>query len=198
MKKIAVTTIGPNGIDGFHIHRAGCKDIKQRKYHRSEKYNEEITSMQNLVEGTYSDIIAENEGSTWEDYISEFTVYPCVGELPHEDEAVEDEIVKQVEAEIEAAEEVVEKVYPVANGRKLGKNQKYVIAKLGEYGEYYKNCEFVWYYHSSTTEVLESLIARGLVEYYLHRETGEKIWTLTPAGEFIYEIDVKEYVKEAS
>lgn len=197
MKKIAVTTIGPNGIDGFHIHAEGCRDISQRKYHRSEKYNEMITSMQDLVEGTYSDIIAENEDSTWEDYISEFTVYPCVGELPYEDEA------EEVEAEVVEIEEVVEDeveetTYSVSVGRKLGKNQKYVIAKLGEYGEYYKGAEWCWYFHSSTTEVLESLESRGLVESYTHRETGEKIWTLTPAGEFVYEIDIKEYVREAS
>lgn len=180
-----VTTIGPNGHDGatFHVHAEGCRDIKQRKYHRSEKYNEEIDSVREIVEGTYADQIDESDAD-WQDYINEFEFFPCVGELPLEAEVPSfNELVLPVEDRIE---ETSENVHEVKGNYPLGKNQKVVLDYMGDHTEYFKGCGWVWYYHSSTIEVLQSLENRGLVERYVHRETGEDVYVITSKGESIY------------
>lgn len=204
MQEFKVTTIGPNGISdaSFHIHAEGCKDIKQRKYHRSEKYNETIVSVEQLVNDSYADIIDENEGSTWEDYKGEFKIYPCVGEVPERTEVEEVEELPnfaptsveevpnfQVDEEVPAFSDLVfEEELPktVNSNYPLGKNQKVVLDYMGDNMEYFKGCGWVWYFHSSTVEVLESLETRGLVERYTHNENGSEIWVITSAGEAVY------------
>lgn len=86
---VAVTTLGPNGInDGsFHVHAKGCKDVEnRRRYGRSERYDEMVTSVEQMTLEAYSDHIAEadydNAVVTWEDYAGEFKVFPCV-KLPY-------------------------------------------------------------------------------------------------------------------
>jgi len=189
MKGLKVTTIGPNGLDdaSFHVHLQGCQDTKGRKYRRSEKYNEEITSKKNMVEGTYSDQIAENENGTWEDYLDEFRFFPCLGEVPLTAEEVEEEEAEEEEEghpnfeDLEAPEgfeSTVNSNYP------LGKNQKVVLDFLGDHTEYFRNCNWVWYFHSSTVEVLNSLELRGLAERYIHE--GTETWAITEAGKSVY------------
>ena len=185
---IKVTTIGPNGIsDGtFHIHAEGCRDIKQRKYHRSEKYNETITSVEQLVNDSYADIIDENPDTTWEDYADEFKIFPCVGDVPRL-EADREIVVEEPKVETVIEEVEVEKLEIVKTSNyPLGKNQQYVLNQLGIHVEYFKGCDWIWYFHSSTVEVLESLEVRGLVTRYTHAETGMDIWNLSSAGEAVY------------
>lgn len=205
--KVQVTTIGPNGIQdaSFHIHAQGCQDIRQRKYHRAEKYDEVITSVEDLVETSYSDIIAENEGTTWEDYANEFKIFPCVGDLPYTQAAADiDEIlIPQSEPVIEShtVEEVIEMIEHTEKRKinyPLGRNQLAVVDALGNFGEYFKGCDWVWYYHSSTIEVLDGLESRGLVEKYTHREEGYPIWILTEAGHEAFDAhDPKKEEKES-
>lgn len=83
--EIAVTTLGPNGINdaSFHVHAKGCKDAdNRRRYGRSERYDEMVTSMEQMTVNTYSDHMAEadyeNPEVSWLDYRSEFKVFPCV------------------------------------------------------------------------------------------------------------------------
>jgi hypothetical protein len=88
---IEITSIGPNGLKDatFHVHAAGCADIKRgikatgkgevtADYRRAEKNDMIVKSFRDMVEQDYSDIMAENEGSTWEDYTGEYRIFPCV------------------------------------------------------------------------------------------------------------------------
>jgi hypothetical protein len=81
-----ITILGPNLRDQstgqFHVHAAGCRDLRVGKTYSQanlhEAYTEEFTSEQDTVEGVYSDMICENEGSTWEDgYRQDFHWFPC-------------------------------------------------------------------------------------------------------------------------
>jgi hypothetical protein len=87
-----LTIAGPNLTSGstFHVHKAGCRDLKSRAkgYVGVEMDTEDFSSVQEICENVYSDHMAENEeGSiyaTWEGYVSEFDIFPCVGKLPVE------------------------------------------------------------------------------------------------------------------
>lgn len=83
--EIAVTTLGPNGINDatFHVHAKGCKDAdNRRRYGRSERYDEMVTSMEQMTLDAYSDHIGEADYDdpdvAWTDYRAEFKVFPCV------------------------------------------------------------------------------------------------------------------------
>ncbi|MCD6056504.1 MAG: hypothetical protein K0Q89_34 [Thermomicrobiales bacterium] len=87
---------GPNiGMGGeWHVHRAGCADLRRRPYRGNpESLDEEYASLRQLVETTWSDIIADNEGDPhygkWENYLDTFKVFPCVKGLPDEEPKVE-------------------------------------------------------------------------------------------------------------
>lgn len=87
-----ITLVGPNipGNQGatFHVHAAGCADLQKHHYARmTEKYDLESASFRDLVEDTYQDQLAENEGTdwgTWLTYEDEFRLFPCASSLPRE------------------------------------------------------------------------------------------------------------------
>jgi hypothetical protein len=83
---ITVTIWGPNlagdASGQMHAHSPECKDPKRRAaYKRAEApWTIEVTSVQDIVEGIYSDHIAEApEGTTWEHYRDEVIIFPCTG-----------------------------------------------------------------------------------------------------------------------
>lgn len=85
-----VTVLGPNGINDatFHVHRARCQDIKKPKYQWARAdgvWHVDVESKQELMETLFGDFIGTGEtqradGSltTWEDYLGESKIYPCV------------------------------------------------------------------------------------------------------------------------
>jgi hypothetical protein len=81
-----VTVLGPNlnsTDETFHVHATGCADIRRSKvYVGAVKWASqmEVQTLQDVVEDTYQDQIAESEGlwATWEPYASDFRVFPCV------------------------------------------------------------------------------------------------------------------------
>lgn len=80
--------LGPNGMPAnsatFHVHAANCADVRKAKYSRCDGgYVETHTSVQSVVEGTYSDILAEGSYNGWEDLLSEFDFFPCTAGLSH-------------------------------------------------------------------------------------------------------------------
>lgn len=98
-----VNILGPNLMDPdgftFHVHAADCADITRNRLYRGLSRHElqwvtEVESTQDLIEQVYSDQMDENEeGSfyaTWQAYVGEFHVFPCVGELPDPVPSVED------------------------------------------------------------------------------------------------------------
>lgn len=191
MEEFKVVTIyqGTSNGNSFHVHAEGCPDIKKRKYFKSTKYNETITSVEELVTNSYSDMLEESPSDTWEDYLGEFQIFPCVEKLPYHEKGVI-KSVKSIEGAIEVLKNKQEESKKVKN-YKVGKNQQFVLDQLNIHGEYFKKGPWVWYYHSSTVEVLESLEVRGLVERYTHRETGEDIWILTSNGYSLFQDEIK-------
>jgi hypothetical protein len=85
-----VCIIGPNLLDQskgqFHVHAAGCADTKKAQYrmHRDDvRHPYSVTSKQDVVELIYSDMIADEPGSTWEDFLDDdIHFFPCV-HLPY-------------------------------------------------------------------------------------------------------------------
>jgi hypothetical protein len=81
-----VSVIGPNGINDatFHVHRAGCLDI--RRYKRIERpWDMDADREQDVVECCFADFIdsdetwtEENGYTSWEDYRHEVRFFPCV------------------------------------------------------------------------------------------------------------------------
>lgn len=100
-----LTIAGPNLSSGatFHIHKAGCRDLKSRAkgYVGREMWTAEFTSLRDIVEDVFSDHMAENDEDSpyakWTGYNGEFDIFPCVGELP--DELVEEEQASEVSQE---------------------------------------------------------------------------------------------------
>lgn len=171
----------------IHVHTPECKDLKTRTYHRSDGYVEDVDSKKELVHSWYPPSDFEYDADTeWKGF-ADFKIFPCVGVIPDESYSIEE--VKQV---VEVQEEkgmVFEDLAPEIKKTNypLGKNQKVVLDYMGDNMEYFKGTGWVWYYHSSTVEVLESLERRGLVERYTHRDSGIEIWTITEAGIAVYE-----------
>ena len=82
-----LTVIGPNLSSGstFHVHKAGCGDIKRKAtYRKADKWTADFASLQEICEDVYTDIMNENEGSLaeWTAYTGEFDIFPCCGEVP--------------------------------------------------------------------------------------------------------------------
>lgn len=83
----------PGPTETFHVHAEGCADTKRGIYRGIRVggdqggWSIEAASVQEVVEEVYADIMDEN-GDTWEDYLSEFKVFPCVT-LPTETVVVE-------------------------------------------------------------------------------------------------------------
>ncbi len=88
-----VTVIGPNGINDatFHVHATGCRDINGPKYRwvDDRDWSIDVQSKQELTEILFSDFIGTDETchedgegntiyTTWEDYLSETRIFPCV------------------------------------------------------------------------------------------------------------------------
>lgn len=74
-----VTIHGPNLADqskgDFHVHSASCLDNK--KYRGSAPWTATFDSIEELTEELYSDIIAEDEDSSWENYVGTIWFAPC-------------------------------------------------------------------------------------------------------------------------
>lgn len=85
-----ITIIGPNlrAGESFHAHAAGCADLRKALYAyaaaHDERHTYEAASMQEIVEDTFCDILAENPGTTWEDHAAEIRFFPCTDALPTE------------------------------------------------------------------------------------------------------------------
>lgn len=92
-----IVVIGPNlmkqNLGQFHVHAAGCADIRRDPrnfgYVWAEPHMEfECSSLQEVVDAVYSDIIGENAGdahwSDWKAYLEEFHFAPCALDLPME------------------------------------------------------------------------------------------------------------------
>ena len=80
-----LTIVGPNLFgfeDTFHVHGAGCADLKKRHYKGAQTYTTEFDSMQELVETWYDGQLQDNADdpvwSVWSAYAEEFKVFPCV------------------------------------------------------------------------------------------------------------------------
>lgn len=80
-----IALVGPNimqkggGSTGFHIHKPGCKDLRQPKYSMAEKEIIEAASLEEVTRYVYSDHIAESaDPSDIGSYLADFTIFPCV------------------------------------------------------------------------------------------------------------------------
>lgn len=74
---------GPNiGLGGeFHVHAAGCADLRKAIYRGNpESCNEDYDTFQSMVEDYYCHQIDES-GGTWDEYAMDFHVFPCVTQL---------------------------------------------------------------------------------------------------------------------
>lgn len=82
MEEITVTIWGPNlgtQAEQFHVHTPGCADTTKGIYRKADApWNVSVTSAQDVVEDIFSDIIAENPDTTWEDYVMDVKFFPCV------------------------------------------------------------------------------------------------------------------------
>jgi hypothetical protein len=96
-----LTIAGPNLSSGatFHVHKAGCRDLKSRAKGYGPDVDldtDDFASVQEICEFVYADHMAENEPgsefSTWEGYVGEFDIYPCVKGLPTETPAEGQEV----------------------------------------------------------------------------------------------------------
>lgn len=86
-----VAVLGPNGLNDatFHVHRAGCKDVKrmERMLFMEPAWHMEANSVREVVECCYEDFIGTEETfgryghqeryTTWEDYVGEIRFLPC-------------------------------------------------------------------------------------------------------------------------
>jgi hypothetical protein len=81
-----VTIIGPNlpgNTQTFHVHAAGCADIKRsRLYHRAQQWTVELASAQEVVYDVYPSGDFDYPPEEWEDYLSEFRIFPCLDSFP--------------------------------------------------------------------------------------------------------------------
>jgi hypothetical protein len=82
---IKLTILGPNlfGFDHtFHIHSAGCADLRKRQYRGAQQSTHDFDSLQEVVEDWYDGQLQDNADdpvwSSWEAYADEFKVFPCV------------------------------------------------------------------------------------------------------------------------
>jgi hypothetical protein len=79
-----VVVVGPNLRDQtqgeFHVHAEGCADLKRdpNLKHEDQSWVIEVSSLEEVAAETYADIIAESEGTTAADYLTEFHFAPCV------------------------------------------------------------------------------------------------------------------------
>lgn len=87
-----LTIAGPNLTSGndFHVHKAGCSDLKRRVVYRGAPLDTgEFVSVQDVVESIYSDMIDQgDEGTTWRDYQGSIDFFPCCGKLEIENPLV--------------------------------------------------------------------------------------------------------------
>lgn len=96
-----VHVMGPNlftePTDGssFHVHAAGCRDVQVRRLYSGPEHRHDrertydFASLREVIEDlVFPDIIAENPGSTWENYENEIRVFPCADALPRDHEEV--------------------------------------------------------------------------------------------------------------
>ena len=87
-QKFEVEVIGPNLHSGgptFHVHRQGCADIKRdpRGYGYSQykglEWRMSVTRLTEVCDAAYPPDEFECESG---DYLDDFKVFPCVGNLP--------------------------------------------------------------------------------------------------------------------
>ena len=73
-----VTTVRLPHDEQLHVHAPGCADLNKRLYKGGDPLNEDFANEQEMVESYYDNHINEAPGSTWQDYRTEFKVFPCV------------------------------------------------------------------------------------------------------------------------
>jgi hypothetical protein len=81
-----VVVIGPNimqpGTTGFHVHAAGCRDIRRPKYLDAPSEVMDVETVETIAREVYSDHIREaGDPSDISSYIADFTVLPCAAAL---------------------------------------------------------------------------------------------------------------------
>ena len=113
-----VIVLGPNLPDQskgqFHVHAAGCGDLKRgwQKRYAADSPPMSATSMIELSENIYSDIINEADEYERGDYVSEFFFLPCCKALPMDEPehiiGSNDPLYTEAPTEEEIAEHVVE------------------------------------------------------------------------------------------
>jgi hypothetical protein len=66
------------------IHKHGCKNVAKevKESGHNQAAEEQHTSLESVVDAWFSDIIAENDGSTWQDYANEVAFCACVPVMP--------------------------------------------------------------------------------------------------------------------
>lgn len=89
-----VQVIGPNlgGDFVFHVHKAGCADLKKAKYRHADGSGDgpvALASKQAVVEYIYDgQIFSDNAGDPvwgkWDAYEPDFEWFPCLGDFPDE------------------------------------------------------------------------------------------------------------------
>jgi pyruvate/2-oxoglutarate dehydrogenase complex dihydrolipoamide acyltransferase (E2) component len=85
-----VTIHGPNLNDqskgSFHVHAANCRDNRWEITKNSSvgPTDFDASSVLDVVEMIYSDILAENPDETVASYVSDFHFCPCTKDLPYE------------------------------------------------------------------------------------------------------------------
>lgn len=74
-----------NGHGGIHVHKTGCRDIKQQQEPGASVWKLQVASLREIVADTYGngDFEDWDEGRRWGDWLSEFDVASCI-RLPNE------------------------------------------------------------------------------------------------------------------
>lgn len=73
---MATFTAINRGMGTIQIHRAGCKDLK-RDARGASVWDIEATTLQEIVEDVFEDMINEDPDQTWEAYAAELDFVNC-------------------------------------------------------------------------------------------------------------------------
>lgn len=72
--------------DGYHVHKAGCADLRRRDRRGDATWTEEIESRKDAVFAIYCDVMGdtylpEEYDQHWQEY-DDLRVFPCIRNLP--------------------------------------------------------------------------------------------------------------------
>lgn len=121
--------LGHNAQTTFVVHKAGCADTKRGWYRTlgpdSLGWKVNVRSLHDVVVEVYNPDEFQYDADKWEDFMSEFTFFPCTGALPH-DHATADDPEGDYEPDVDDDEETIEQAIQAGEDEIASQRADYV------------------------------------------------------------------------